>query len=192
MRYCSRRRAGFAQPLLVALFPIALVAPAAEAQRVPVTGYHSTGDVSSAASPWRNPGGGDAGNSAGPPWHRRLPPYEGRRGAPGFGGGANWLPGAAGALGLLPAWGAETLGRPGNKCRSGPKAARARLTIGPIRGRHRRPTRPASLISPAQPGSPARSLGCPPKPTERPPLAMPALQPGRRREPDTLPGRSRA
>jgi len=105
MRYCSRRRAGFAQPLLVALFPIALVAPAAEAQRVPVTGYHSTGDGTSAASPWRNPGGGDAGNSAGPPWHRRLPPYEGRRGAPGFGGGANWLPGAAGALGLLPALG---------------------------------------------------------------------------------------
>jgi hypothetical protein len=93
MRSRSQCRIGVAQPLLAALLPMALLVPAS-AQ--PGSSYYT-------GSPGRTAvGSGYGDGGAETPWQRRSPPYETRGGGPGYGGRPNWLPGAAGVLGVLP------------------------------------------------------------------------------------------
>jgi hypothetical protein len=99
MRSRSQRRIGIARPLLAAVLPMALSAPAA-AHSVP------GGSRYYAASHGRNAVGSAYGESAGEtPWQRRDLPSENRGGPPSYGGRPKWLPGATGVLGILPVLG---------------------------------------------------------------------------------------
>jgi len=108
MRSGTQCRIGIARSVLAALLPIALSVPAF-AQPVPGVPSGNPGNSYYPASPGRNAVGsayGDSGAEA--PWQRRSPPYENRRGGPRYGAGPNWLPGAAGVLGVLPMIGGGT------------------------------------------------------------------------------------
>ena len=96
MRSRSQCRIGIARPLLAALLPIAVSAPAA-AHSVPGGSSYYT------VSQGRNAVGSAYGDSAAEtPWQRRYPPSENRGSPPSYGGRPNWLPGATGVLGILP------------------------------------------------------------------------------------------
>src|SRR5260370_15552896 len=108
MRPRTQRRIGSAPSVLAALLPIAL---SVRAVARPVPGFPSgnPGNSYYPASPGRNAVGSAYGDSgAETPWQRRSPPYENRRGGPSYGAGPNWLPGAAGVLGVLPTIGGGT------------------------------------------------------------------------------------
>jgi hypothetical protein len=108
MRSRTQRRIGIARSVLAALLPIALSVPAF-AQPVPGFPSGNPGNSYYPASPGRNAVGSAYGDSgAETPWQRRSPPYENRRGGPSYGAGPNWLPGAAGVLGVLSTMGGGT------------------------------------------------------------------------------------
>jgi hypothetical protein len=108
MRSGTQCRIGIARSVLAALLPIALSVPAF-AQPVPGVPSGNPGNSYYPASPGRNAVGSAYGDSgAETPWQRRSPPYENRRGGPSYGAGPNWLPGAAGVLGVLPMIGGGT------------------------------------------------------------------------------------
>ena len=108
MRSGTQCRIGIARSVLAALLPIALSVPAF-AQPVPGVPSGNPGNSYYPASPGRNAVGSAYGDSgAETPWQRRSPPYENRRGGPSYGAGPNWLPGAAGVLGVLPRMGGGT------------------------------------------------------------------------------------
>jgi hypothetical protein len=108
MRSRTQCRIAIASSVLAALLPMALSVPAF-AQ--PAPGFPSGNPANGyyPASPGRNAVGSTYSDSgAETPWQRRSPPYENRRGGPSYGAGPNWLPGAAGVLGVLPRMGGGT------------------------------------------------------------------------------------